>query len=328
MRKRILVTGATGFIGSHLVRYLVDQGHQVTACARSAADKRELFPAAVVTHNLDITRPDTFVDAFADVEAVVHAAALVGDWGPVEAYQITDCDGTGNVLQAAERARVPRFVHVSSITVYGFLQAGEITEDLPIVTDSYWPYMQAKADAERLVEAARARGYPASIVRPANVYGPRSDPWTIRPAKLVKNRLISLPTGFGPSNTVYVENVCALLTKCVVDDRAEGETFHVADEARMGFDAFFGEYAKALGRGRVPIRPRRLLNLLAAALETGARLTGRDPLITRCALDFLCFPGHYSNEKSRRLLDFVPPVSAEEGMARTIAYLTGPGSPL
>jgi nucleoside-diphosphate-sugar epimerase len=281
-----------------------------------------------VAKDLDITQPDTFGGIFTAVDAVVHAAALVGDWGPLEAYQKIDREGTANVLQAAERAQVTRFVHVSSITVYGFRHEGAITEDAPVVDESYWPYMQAKADAERVVEQARRQGYPVTIVRPGNVYGPRSDPWTVRPAKLVNNRLISLPKGFGPSNTVYVENVCALIAKCIVDERAKGETFHVVDEAVMGFDAFFGEYAKALGRGAVPIRPRWLLNLLAAGLETGARLTGRDPLITRCALDFLCFPGHYSNEKSKRVLGFVPSVSAEEGMARTIAYLTGPDSPL
>lgn len=328
MGKRILVTGATGFIGGHLVRYLVELGHEVIACARSAEAKRELFPEGVVAKGLDITRPETFGDAFAGVDAVVHAAAMVGDWGPFEAYQKTDCDGTENVLRASERARVPTFVHVSSITVYGFLREGPITEDAPIVDESPWPYMHAKAAAERRVEKARARGYPVTIVRPANVYGPRSDPWTIRPARLVKSGLMSLPRGFGPSNTVYAENVCALIGRCVLDERAKGETFQVVDEGVMGFDAFFGEYAKALHKRRIPVRPRWLLNLLTGLMDGGARLSGRAPLVTQYALDFLCFPGHYVNDKSKRVLDFVPPVSADEGMARTIAYLTGPNSPL
>jgi nucleoside-diphosphate-sugar epimerase len=323
MAKRILVTGATGFIGGHLVRYLVDRDYQVVACARSAEDKRESFPAGVIPKRLDITNPATFGKVFETVDAVVHAAALVGDWGPPEAFFATDRDGTRNVLAAAVEANVPRFVHISSITVYGFLKDGLVTEEAAIVDKSPWPYMQAKADAERLVLQARAAGYPVTIVRPGNVYGPGSVAWTLRPAKLIRNRLISLPRGFGPSNTVYVDNVLALIEACLRDDRAAGESFHVVDEGVMGYDAFFGQYAKALGRGPVQILPRWLLNRSAAVLELGARLSGWPPLVTRHVLDYLCFPGHYRNDKSRRLLGLEPPVSADVGMARTLTYLAG-----
>jgi nucleoside-diphosphate-sugar epimerase len=321
MGKRILVTGATGFIGGHLVRYLVERDYEVVACARTAEEKQRLFPAGVTARNLDITNPDSFGDAFAGVDAVVHAAAMVGDWGPSEDFLRTDRDGTGHVLDAAQGAGVPEFLHVSSITVYGFRVEGVVPEETPIVTASPWPYMQAKADAERLVEQARATGYPVTIVRPANVYGPGSVSWTLRPARLIRNRLISLPKGFGPSNTVYVENVVALIEACLYDDRARGETFHIVDEGTMGFDVFFGQYAEALGRGRVPVLPRWLQDRFAVGLEMGARLTGLAPPVTRHVLDFLCFPGHYTNDRSRRLLGFDPPVPAEAGMQRTLAYL-------
>jgi nucleoside-diphosphate-sugar epimerase len=316
---RVLVTGATGFIGGRLVQMLVDKGHSVVATSRSAT--RATFPPGVVARDLDITDPGTFGDAFNGVDAVVHTAALVGDWGKREDFFKFDEGGTRNVLAAARAAKVPIFVHTSSIAVYGMARSGPLPEETPrIPTTAPAAYNAAKSAAEGAVEQARAEGYPATIVRPGNVYGPASHHWTVRPTTLISKGLMSMPPGTGPSNTVYVDNVCALLIACLESPAARGETFHVVDEGLQSFHAFFSHYAQAIGK-KVPVRPLFVLHLLATVLEAVARVTGKPPLATHEAIDFVVFQGHFPMDKAARVLGFKPPISSTEGMARTVAWL-------
>lgn len=317
---RTLVTGATGFIGSRLVELLVARGHEVVAASRGAEGR--VWPAGATPKALDITDPATFGRAFDGVEAVVHAAALVSDWGPREDFFRHSATGTENVLRAAQTAGVPVFVHVSSIAVYGLTREGPIPEHTPRTpeTDPI-AYNAAKSAAEGVIERARAEGYPATIVRPANVYGPGAPNWTVRPAALIRKGLMGLPPGAGPSNTVYVDNVAALLIATLEDERARGETLHVVDPERQDWGAFFGQYAAALG-GRVPVRPLWFLRGLATASEAVARLTGWPPLVSHDALAWLLAQGWYPMARCEHVLGFSPPVSASEGMARTVAWLT------
>lgn len=317
---KVLVTGATGFIGSRLVELLAERGHAVIAASRSAEARS--WPTGVQAKRLDITDPGSFGGAFDRVDAVVHAAALVGDWGPREDFFRHCEDGTRHVVQAARAAGVPVFVHVSSVAVYGLAKSGPIPEDTARVpsTDRI-AYNAAKSAAEGVIEDARAEGYPATIVRPANVYGPRAPNWTERPVALIRKGLMGLPRGAGPSNTVYVDNVAALLITTVEDERARGETFHVVDSERQDWNAFFGQYATALGK-RVPVRPLWFLRALATVLETLSRITGRAPLVSHDALAFVLSQGWYPMEKCQRVLGFTPPVPASEGMTRTLAWIT------
>lgn len=315
----ILVTGATGYIGRRLVERLAEQGHAVVAASRSATNAS--FPSRVTPRALDVTDPGTFGDAFVGLDAVVHAAAMVGDWGAREAFFATDEGGTRNVLVAARTQNIPVFIHVSSVAVYGLAHQGAVTEDTPRVprTDPS-AYTAAKSAAEDVVDELRAQGYPVTVVRPANVYGPGSPLWTARPAAMIRKGMLSLPPGSGRSNTVYVDNVCALIETCLSDPRARGQTMHVADGGEQDFAAFFGQYAAAVG-GRVPLRPLWLLRALATGMEGVARLSGRPPLLTHEALGFILFQGWFPMDHAREVLGFTPPISAEEGMRRTLDWI-------
>lgn len=316
---RILITGATGFLGRRLVERLAEQGHAVVAASRSAASAS--FPAGVTPRALDITDPASFGDVFSGLDAVVHAAAKVGDWGTREDFFAADEGGTRNVLSAARAENVPVFIHVSSVAVYGLDHQGPVAEGTPRVprTDPF-NYNAAKSAAEDLIDAARAEGYPATVVRPANIYGPGSTNWTARPAELIRKGLLSLPPGAGCSNTVYVDNVCALIEACLRDPRARGQSFQIADEDRQDWPSFFGQYAAALG-GKVPRRPLWVLRGLATIMELGARLSGWQPLVTHEALAFIQFQGWFPVEHAREVLGFAPPVSAAEGMKQTLAWI-------
>jgi nucleoside-diphosphate-sugar epimerase len=326
---KILVTGATGFIGFRLTERLSEQGHVVVATSRSAEAQAERFPEGVTPRDLDITLPEGMGVALAGVDVVVHAAARVGDWGAREEFFSTDVDGTRAVLEAARRAEVPRFIHVSSITVYGLEAEGPVTESSPRVDPETCPYAYtaAKSAAEAVVEAAREDGYPVIIVRPGYVYGPNSHHWTDRPATLIRKGLAGVPSDRGYSNTVYVDNVCALVETCCSHEAALGETFHVVDLGLQDWGIFFDGYAEVLGFGgkpekkTVPRRPAGLMRTLAVVSEVASMVLRKAPLLSRYALEMLAFRGHFPMDHAETVLGWTPPVSAEEGMRRTQAYL-------
>jgi dihydroflavonol-4-reductase len=177
---KILVTGSTGFIGSHICKALLDQGRQVRAFHRPNSPLTALQGLALEHALGDITRPDDLVEAMRGVEAVFHTAAFVGRRDPRLIYQIS-VQGTHNVLEAARTAGVQRVVHTSSVAALGVPLEQDHHKDMPPIlmneTHSWnispgrWPYGYHKHLAEQEVQKAVAVGLDAVIVNPALVIG-------------------------------------------------------------------------------------------------------------------------------------------------------------
>ena len=173
MALRAFVTGGAGFIGSHLVRRILDDGWQVKALVldseRSRLPKHENLEAVVG----DITNPSSLLGQMDETDAVFHLAALVDSWvrDPRD-YVRVNVEGTGHVIDEALRAAVPRFLFTSSMSGIGVTPGVVMREDSP-AGKSFGPYEQSKADAERLVaRAVRERGLPAITLIPSIVIGP------------------------------------------------------------------------------------------------------------------------------------------------------------
>ena len=125
-----LVTGATGLLGSHVVEQLRQRGMPVRVLVRPGSDRTWLETQGVEFVEGDITDPPSLQRACEGVDAVYHSAAKVGDWGPWEEFQRITIDGTRNMLSAATTAGVRRFVHVSSISVFGYYTADQTIDRL------------------------------------------------------------------------------------------------------------------------------------------------------------------------------------------------------
>lgn len=176
----VLVTGATGFVGSNLCRGLLARGHQVRAFHRPSSSKR-LLEGLDVEHALgDITQPETIEKALEGIEAVFHAAAWMGGQGePGRQYAVT-VEGTRNLLQAASRAGVRRVVHTSSVAAMGVPQTGEPGGEPALLNENhtwnfrpdYYSYGYAKYLAEQEVQKAVAGGLDVVIVNPSLIFGP------------------------------------------------------------------------------------------------------------------------------------------------------------
>jgi dihydroflavonol-4-reductase len=170
--ERVLVTGATGFLGHSLVAHLAAQGRPVRALVRPASAVGHLQALGAELAPGDLADAASLDTALAGCGAVIHAAGLFRFWGAVAAFERTNVLGTANLLEAACRRRIARFVHVSTLAVVGVPPAGqtltEATQCRP--ADAY---QRSKLDAETLVrQYQQAAGLPALILRPGAFYGP------------------------------------------------------------------------------------------------------------------------------------------------------------
>jgi dihydroflavonol-4-reductase len=286
---RTLVTGGTGFIGSHVVRALVADGMTVRALVRPASDRRALagLPVEIVTG--DLGEPASLAGALAGVEVLYHVAADYRLWAPDPAvlYRV-NVDGTRALFRAAEAAGVSRVVYTSSVGALGLpLDGRPGTETTPVrLEDMVGDYKRSKFLAEREAEAAAARGLPVVIVNPSAPVGPGD--WKPTPTgrmlvDYLRGRMPAyLDTGL---NVVHVEDVARGHLLAAARGRA-GERYilgHV--EGNLGLRAIFERLAPYTG---VPAPRVRLPYWTALALATGsefvARLTRAEPLIARTAV--------------------------------------------
>ena len=176
----ILVTGATGFVGSHLCQALAEQGHRVRALHRSSSSLALLegVPAELVEG--DLFEPDSLALAARDIDVVYHCGGRVGSWTDAEEMAASHVEGTHNILTAARQCGVRRFIHTSSVAALGLPErAAESNETLPIMDESHawnytadeWPYGYAKHRAEEEVRRSTTDGFDTIILNPASVFG-------------------------------------------------------------------------------------------------------------------------------------------------------------
>jgi nucleoside-diphosphate-sugar epimerase len=325
--KRVLVTGATGLIGRRLVERLCAQdGVVIRALVRDPMKAKALHAPSVEIVLGDITRPETLREAVAGCQVVVHCAARVTERGRWDEFWESNVEGTRHVLEAAARAGVERFVHVSSIAVYGLFPRDGTDESFP-----YHPcgnaYCDTKIEAEKLAfEYHRRRGVPLVVLRPGIVYGPRSQHWTIRIIELLKaNRLFLLGRADGICNHVYVDNVVDALSLALANDAVLGEAFIITDGRATTWREFFGYYAQMLGRKAVPHLPAAPAKLLLHLLGGIFRLRGHPPPFSPKIVEYLHHRAVFRIEKARERLGYTPRISLEEGMRRTEEWLREAG---
>ena len=317
--KRVFITGATGFIGGALALRLAEDGARVVGLARSPAKGAFLERAGVEVIQGDITAPERMRAVIAGSDVVFHlAAAAGGSRGSVMAE--VNVRGTENVLEAARAAGVTRFVHVSTISVYGYDRQGVVSEDAPLrpTGDAYG---DTKAAGERL---ALKSDLPVAVVRPAQVYGPRSAPWTLRMLALTRWFVPLVGDGGGACHPIYIDDLIDLLVLAGTHPDALGQVFNDSPDPPSTWRDFLGAYGRMHGHQRFLRVPRWLLAPPLAALDPALRLTERRmPL--RNMLRFMTGHVTFVNRKARVLLGWEPRVSLQEGMRRTEAWLRAEG---
>ncbi|VTU01610.1 oxidoreductase : Nucleoside-diphosphate-sugar epimerase OS=Singulisphaera acidiphila (strain ATCC BAA-1392 / DSM 18658 / VKM B-2454 / MOB10) GN=Sinac_6089 PE=4 SV=1: Epimerase [Gemmataceae bacterium] len=338
MPHTVLVTGATGFVGSHVAEALVARGDTVRVLARPGADTAALEKLGVTVVRGDLADPASVKPAVEGVDVVVHAAAKVGDWGPLDDYRRVNVEGLRALLDATLGRSLHRFVHVSTLGVYEARHHYQTDESEPLPDKHIDGYTQSKVETERLaLQYHRKQQVPVTILRPGFVYGPRDRTLLPRIAKrLAEGSVMYIARGRYAMNTTYVGNLVDAILLAIDSPAAVGEIFNVTDGEHVTKRRFFEALADGLGLKRpkkFPPVPVWLARILANWRESKFRRENRPhpPRITQAQLKFAGLNLDFSIAKARTKLGYSPRVLFDEGMRRAIeSYkqsLSGTGVP-
>ncbi len=245
MQDACLVTGASGFIGGHLVQRLASEGHHVRCLVRPSSDTSLLRSLGVELVHGDLTDARSLADAVQGCRYVLHCGALVSDWGTEQEIRAINVIGTRDLARAAATASVDRFVHLSSTDVYGY-PGGLAVDETHVGTGFANWYSQTKRDAE--TEIRGVPGLDAVILRPSTIYGPRSVDVVGDIARAIRGRhMLLIDRGRATAGLCYVENLIDAAVLALRLDAAAGETFNITDGVPVTWRQFTDGLAAGLG---------------------------------------------------------------------------------
>jgi nucleoside-diphosphate-sugar epimerase len=317
----VLVTGATGFLGSRLVERLLSDGSRVRVLVRSTARARGLADRGAAVVVGDITDRGKLAAAADGAAVVYHVAGrlLVPGVAPQE-YERVHVEGTQALVSLCQSSSsLRRFVHVSTTGVLGVTGNTPAPEDAPMRPTNV--YEATKARAEMIVRESWGDGFPAAIARPGLVYGPRDLHLLPFFDSVLRRRF--RPIGSPPVllHPIYVDDLIDALALCGCHPSAEGECFHLADRTPVSLAELARTIARAGGTrlpaGYIPMPAARAVALVGDRLPVALR---RSAPLTTSRLDFLTHSRVYDTSKAARLIGFTAATDIATGVARTIAW--------
>lgn len=329
---KAMVTGATGFLGGHLVRSLAQNGSEITALVRPTSKvTAELQDHAKLVEG-DLSDDQALEAAMTGADIVFHCAALTTNRTSWRAQKETNVKGTERVLEAALRAGVKRVVHISSVLVYGLHPpkgGSAFTEtSVGIKSPGKWAYyVRSKSAADELaLSFSHNKGLPTTIMRLGILYGLGGGlPGQQSLARLGPVRLL-VGSGRNVLPFTYVENAVDCILLAASSDVAAGQVYNVVDEPQISGRDALAKRARLTGSQPLLVRVPALPLLVAGALvelPSNLRGAGTPPPLTRHLVQGACRDIRYDASKARRQLGWQQRFSLEEGLRRTLG-LDGP----
>jgi nucleoside-diphosphate-sugar epimerase len=319
--RRVLVTGAAGFVGSHFAPYLAGRGFEVRALDVHAPARPQ--GSGVDFRIQDIREPRGLAAALADVDIVFNLASVHLDVRATpDEFESVNVRALEQLIELSAAARVRRVVQVSSVGVYGHVAHPPAAEDAPLNPEN--DYERTKAAGERAAsEAARRAGLDLVIVRPSWVYGlgcPRTRKLI---GSLRKRRFFFIGRGNNLRHPVYIDDLLAALElAAAAGPEVSGRTFNVAGPRWMTVEEMVGEFARAL---RVPppaLHAPRWLGLTAGwAAEQVSAVVGAEPPLSRRTLAFFENDNAFDIGAARESLGFEPKTDLPGGAREVIASI-------
>lgn len=315
---KVLVTGATGFIGRHLTQSLIAAGHEVRCLVRPTSDVRVLPSGGVELCEGDVASTESLGKAMSGMDAAYHLAGIRGETdASLESYRAVNVQGTANLLEAAAGAGLSQFIYVSTTGVMGWPRILPANEDTPCRPRG--KYHLTKWEGEKL--AAACRSLPVTVIRPVMTYGLERSGFVFGLARMIKSgRFIVLGNGRNCLHLVSVQNLVQGMMAVLGNTAASGRTYIIADPDPITLERLATVAGESLGvalpRRRLPAWPvywgAFLCEIAWAALRRPAA-----PL-TRGKVELLTRHRMYDISRARAELGYRPLLDTEGGIRETI----------
>lgn len=317
----ILVTGANGFIGSHIVKKFLNSGDKVTGLVRESSDLSLIENLDIELKNGDISDQESIRNAFQNVDIVIHVAGFASDWGPFEKFHEINVLGTKNVAMAASEANVKRFVQISSVSIHGF-GAKNVNENDPL-PESMFAYVETKRQAELfLFEYGKNVKMEITAIRPGNVFGPDDHTFIDKYLQAIcTGKIAYVNSGKAYTCPTYITNLCEAVYLAAFSPQAPGEAFLITDGLDITWKEFTSDLANALGAKSPSLSfPYGFVYPLAALTELLFFQAKSAPLLTRYRIKNGGLDYHFDISKAKNVLGFVPPVKYERAIEETVHW--------
>lgn len=328
MSLKILITGATGLLGGHLIKELQQRREHIRALVLPTEGTSKLLEQGVEVVRGDITNRSTLAAAVKDIDLVFHLAGMMGVWRPLADYHLVNVTGSENLYQAAQKARVRRFVHTSSHTVYGLGHGRFLTEDSPLRPDPD-PYSLTKAEADRLIRRLMLTSEMETVIlRPGTFFGPGDRLHFGRMAQKVKDgKGVLIGRGDNALPFCYVSDVVQGFMLAGYHEKAPGQVYNITNDRPLTQQEMFNAIADAVGGIRptlhLPYLPIYYGSIVAEKLV--ARLTQTRPVVTQLGAMMFGTDNRHSIEKARWELGYQPQVDLLTGIKLAAAWFNAGG---
>ncbi len=334
-KKLLLITGAAGFSGHHMVAEAVKAGYAVRATDISSRHYGAMFDALDVQFIAsDLTRPQGLDQLVKGVDGIIHVAGIHDYSTPDAIIRAINVTAVENLCQAAVAEGVKGFVHWSSVAVYGYDWHGQpVDEDAPKLTPPWNNYNQSKWDGEQIVlRYWKEKGLPAAILRPAAIYGSRSEYGLFNAFKEIykqrhKKKLLMVGSGDKTEAFVHVRDMCRASLHACNNKSMVGEAYNVSDDSRITTCEFFNLISRELFGVEKEFThvPLAALVPVARASQFLARKINRKPFLEKATLQYLSFDRIWDNTKLKSTgFEFLYPL-VEPGLVETVEWYKNNG---
>lgn len=319
MKKKILITGATGFLGFRLIEFLRNQ-YEITGTGRNEETGQMIRDKNIRFISINLENKEETETGLRDiyVDCIIHLAAKSSLWGDYEDFYKTNVTGTKNILDYATKNNIKKFIHISTPSLYDLTKKNINLNETDVLYTNHFPnhYIKTKFLAEQLVLSTALH---TIILRPRGIFGPEDT--AILPRFIQSNQKFGIPFINSAKNLVdltYVDNVCEAIRLGIEADTVSSkpEIYNVTNGSPIEFFRLLNLIEKHLD---MKIRRRKMpLFLLKSIAWILTKMSGKEPAITDHSLDLITKSITFDIQKIKSELGYEPLISLEEGLEKTI----------
>ncbi|QVY59770.1 NAD-dependent epimerase/dehydratase family protein [Cytobacillus gottheilii] len=317
---KMVVTGATGFLGQKLAVRLAQLGHDVIGLGRNEQAGRNLQRSGIWFKQVELSNRQDVLDACQNADYVFHCGALSSPWGKYEDFYQANVMGTKHIIEACQMHGIKRLIHVSTPSIYFYYDERKNVKEDDVLPQSFVnEYAQTKFLAEKEVDEAFRNGLPVITIRPRAIFGPGDQailPRLIRVCE--KGALPKIGNEKVEVDVTYVENVVDALLLCMSSgNHTLGQKYNITNGVNVDLYGIVEKVMDQLGK---PVRYKKISEKTAFTIAKGLEfvfkhfLRGREPVLTRYTVSVLSKSQTLNIEKAKAELGYQPRVSVEEGM--------------